>query len=182
MKVAGSLPSPRADATVSGRALEETAAPSTFVQVECFHFQHAWLQVRAKFHRTVSSKCLDHTRKFLHSTPSRSQKKMAAPFGAAVLGESERLEERNPQVKTTPRLLSPWVTRHCSAFDRPLFDSSMIDTIEKRSSKRFVLSDSLSRRSPKYSHGCACARRHRCMVIFVTPVAVYVTAKHLCTA
>jgi hypothetical protein len=75
------------------------------------------------FHRTISSKCLDQTRKFLRPDPPDEQEKMAAPFGAAFLGESGRLEERNPQVRNTPRLLSPRVTRHCSAFDWPLFDS-----------------------------------------------------------
>src|SRR5258708_484715 len=55
---------------------------------------------------------------------------MAAPSGAAFLGESGQLEERNPWVKTTPQLLSPRVPGICSAFDRPLSDIAMIDSVE----------------------------------------------------
>ena len=118
--------------------------------------------------------------------PLRKQKN-GRPSQGGLSGGSGRLEERNPQVKTTPRLLSPRVTQSCSAFDRPMSIFTMMDTVEKPTESR-------GRRVPvTVSHSASVyhslsgfcrnkiratpLRGHLRMVIFVTPVAAYVTAK-----
>ena len=158
-----------------------------FNHAKCFHFWNSWIRMAVKFHRTVSSKCLDQTCKLLRPTDHCVNRKMAAPHRAAFLGESGRLEERNPQVKTTPRLLSPRVTQSCSAFDRPMSIFTMMDPVEKPTESRGRRVPVTVSHSASVYHSLSgfCRNKirakpppgHLRMVIFVTPVAAYVTAK-----
>ncbi len=141
-----------------------------------------------KVHRTVSSKCLDQIRKFLRRPPPQEEKKWPPLAERPFWGSLGRLEERNPQVKTTPQLLSPRVPPHSTAFDWPLFDLVMIDNSEiprPESPLSRSLAHNQALRSAYRSLWGVCRiksglrppGRHSRMVIFVTPVAAYVTSK-----
>src|SRR6266576_3810848 len=66
----------------------------------------------------------------LAPTPAARREKMAAPCGAAFLGESGATRGAKSTGKNYASASVSPSSADCSAFDRPLFDLAMIDSVE----------------------------------------------------